>query len=353
MAAFAGLALRWRWPASLAGCFQPLYGDAVAGRRRRRRASKLSAVEVAPIDAPNGTPARPRRRRGAQRADLRPHRRRRRRRADPPAQHQAHVHADQQVIVDITTARPDVQNYGINATYTLTEIATGKTVVTGTTFARVSYDIPGQQQRFAGARGLRDAENRAAKVIADNITLAAGVVFRRGDVIRVRASLAPHAERIDGQERLIMIALKASDVDRFIARPDPARPIVLVFGPDAGLVRERVEALMRASVDDPERSVRAGAPRGRRARRRAVAAGRGGAHRAAVRRPPRGLVKAGSRNIAAAVETGARRAVDRLPRRHRGRRSAQATRRCARCARRPRTPPRCPAMPTASAISRG
>ena len=48
-----------------------------------------------------------------------------------------------------------------------------------------------------------------------------------------------------------MTAIKASDVDRFIARPDPAQPIVLVFGPDAGLVRERVDALVRASVDDP------------------------------------------------------------------------------------------------------
>ena len=74
-----------------------------------------------------------------------------------------------QVIVDITTARPDIENYGIDATYTLTDITTRKTVVTGQTFSRVSYDIPGQQQRFAGDRGLRDAENRAAKVISDNI----------------------------------------------------------------------------------------------------------------------------------------------------------------------------------------
>ena len=48
-----------------------------------------------------------------------------------------------------------------------------------------------------------------------------------------------------------MTAIKASDVDRFIAKPDPATPIMLVFGPDAGLVRERVDALVRASVDDP------------------------------------------------------------------------------------------------------
>jgi DNA polymerase III subunit delta len=47
-----------------------------------------------------------------------------------------------------------------------------------------------------------------------------------------------------------MTAMRASDVDAFLARPDPARPVVLVFGPDAGLVSERVNALIRASVDD-------------------------------------------------------------------------------------------------------
>jgi DNA polymerase III subunit delta len=49
-----------------------------------------------------------------------------------------------------------------------------------------------------------------------------------------------------------MVALKGAEVERFITRPDPARPIVLVFGPDAGLVRERAEGLVRASVDDPK-----------------------------------------------------------------------------------------------------
>src|SRR5579863_9789311 len=47
-----------------------------------------------------------------------------------------------------------------------------------------------------------------------------------------------------------MVAVKAADVDVFVARPDPARPVVLVFGPDAGLVSERVNALIKASVDD-------------------------------------------------------------------------------------------------------
>jgi len=48
-----------------------------------------------------------------------------------------------------------------------------------------------------------------------------------------------------------MVALKSSEIDGFIARPNPRRPIVLVFGPDAGLVRERVDALIKAAVDDP------------------------------------------------------------------------------------------------------
>src|SRR4029450_6557191 len=73
------------------------------------------------------------------------------------------------IIVDVNTSRPDVENYGLTATYSLTEIGTGRGVVTAQTPPRVSYDIPGQEQRFARVRGLRDAELRAAKVVADNI----------------------------------------------------------------------------------------------------------------------------------------------------------------------------------------
>jgi DNA polymerase III subunit delta len=48
-----------------------------------------------------------------------------------------------------------------------------------------------------------------------------------------------------------MVALKGFEIEKFVARPDSVRPIALVFGPDAGLVRERAEALVRISVDDP------------------------------------------------------------------------------------------------------
>ena len=49
-----------------------------------------------------------------------------------------------------------------------------------------------------------------------------------------------------------MTALKASDVDAFVARPDTARPVVLIYGPDSGLVSERAQAIVRVSVDNPD-----------------------------------------------------------------------------------------------------
>jgi DNA polymerase-3 subunit delta len=45
-------------------------------------------------------------------------------------------------------------------------------------------------------------------------------------------------------------ALRAGDIDRFLARPDPRRPIVLIYGPDSGLVSERVAAVMRAALGE-------------------------------------------------------------------------------------------------------
>jgi LPS-assembly lipoprotein len=151
------------------GCFQPLYGERAAyGSVNPGIGYKMASVEVVPIDAPNGT--RVARIGVSVRNELiyeltgggSP--------ASTTHQLKVNLSANtKQVIVDINTARPDIQNYSLDASYTLTDLATGKVVVNGRTFARVSYDIPGQEQRFAGARGLRDAENRAAKDIAENI----------------------------------------------------------------------------------------------------------------------------------------------------------------------------------------
>lgn len=48
-----------------------------------------------------------------------------------------------------------------------------------------------------------------------------------------------------------MVALRGKEIDAFLARPDAGRPIILLYGADAGLVRERAEALLASAVDDP------------------------------------------------------------------------------------------------------
>ena len=48
-----------------------------------------------------------------------------------------------------------------------------------------------------------------------------------------------------------MVALRGKEIDAFLAKPDLGRPIILLYGPDAGLVRERANALLASAVDDP------------------------------------------------------------------------------------------------------
>jgi LPS-assembly lipoprotein len=71
--------------------------------------------------------------------------------------------------IDPTSGRPDSQIQIVIASYQLIELGTGKMVLNDMTIAHVDYDIPGSQQRFAGQRARRDAEDRAIQVAADAI----------------------------------------------------------------------------------------------------------------------------------------------------------------------------------------
>ena len=46
--------------------------------------------------------------------------------------------------------------------------------------------------------------------------------------------------------------IPAGQVERFVKAPNPKTPVVLVYGPDEGLVRERVDRLIRTVLDDPK-----------------------------------------------------------------------------------------------------
>jgi len=84
------------------------------------------------------------------------------------------------LIVDPNTGLPSSENYGIDAQYNLVELASNKSVMNGSTFSRVSYDMPGSYQRFSRARALRDAEDRAANEIAENIQTRLAAFFTAG-----------------------------------------------------------------------------------------------------------------------------------------------------------------------------
>jgi LPS-assembly lipoprotein len=156
-----------RWAAVLAAaaltaaCFQPLYGEKAPGAPGADMRSAMASVGVDQIAAPNGTPesriAVELRNRllflltgGA--GGISP-------------THRLKITmttGKSAIIVDIQTGRTEAEIVSIDASFTLTELATKKVVVNGSTFARVTSDIPGEQQRFAHSRAQREAEDRAA-----------------------------------------------------------------------------------------------------------------------------------------------------------------------------------------------
>lgn len=71
--------------------------------------------------------------------------------------------------IDPVSGRPNSSVATLVLTFRLTEIATSKTVLSDDRHIEVSYDIPGSQQRFAGQRAQRNAEDRAATLGAEAI----------------------------------------------------------------------------------------------------------------------------------------------------------------------------------------
>jgi LPS-assembly lipoprotein len=149
-----------------AACFQPLYATrSVSGTPI---GAALRQIQLDRIDAPNGTPESRIAVELQNQIDLelnggdgtvsRTH-----------ALKVRFITQRNSIITDVTTGRVEAEITGIDASFTLTELATGKVVLNGRTFSRVSSDYPGQQQRFARMRARLDAEDRAAKVIADGI----------------------------------------------------------------------------------------------------------------------------------------------------------------------------------------
>jgi LPS-assembly lipoprotein len=151
----------------LAGCFEPLYGrNPSLGDESVR--DRLGEVLIPPIPARHGSPqARVAvALHNALQFDL-----------NGAAGAIAPTHrlevtiktTDVTLSIDPVSGRPQEEIGGVTATYRLAEIATGKIVLTDSTFANAGYDIPGTQQRFAKQRAQRDAQDRAVNLVAEAI----------------------------------------------------------------------------------------------------------------------------------------------------------------------------------------
>ncbi len=160
-----------------AGCFQPMYAERADGTPGLRE--KLMGVELPPIDKPNASRAA---RLGVEIRNALAFKLYGQATGMPPTHRLVlrFTTSRSSLMIDPATALPSSENYGVDAQYNLVEIATNKSVMTGTTFSRVSYDIPGYLQRFARARALRDAEDRAAQEIAENIQTRLASYFVAG-----------------------------------------------------------------------------------------------------------------------------------------------------------------------------
>src|SRR5215470_10073888 len=161
----------------LAGCFQPMYAAHNDGTPDLR--DKLMGVELPPVDKPNGSRDA---RLGVEIRNALAFKLYGNATGMPPT-HRLVIRFTtnrSSLMVDPNTALPTSENYGIDAQFNLIDIATDKSVMTGTTFSRVTYDMPGSYQRFARSRAFRDAEDRACQEIAENIGTRIASYFSAG-----------------------------------------------------------------------------------------------------------------------------------------------------------------------------
>jgi|SRR5579871_655396 len=160
-----------------AGCFQPMYAEHADGTPALRE--KLLGVDLPPLNVPNSSHEA---RLGVEIRNALAFKLYGSATGTSPT-HRLDIKIQttrSTLMTDATTGLPTSENYGINAQFNLIELATNKSVMTGTTASRVSYDVPGSYQRYARARAFRDAEDRASQEIAERIQTRIASYFYAG-----------------------------------------------------------------------------------------------------------------------------------------------------------------------------
>ncbi|MGD0847377.1 LPS assembly lipoprotein LptE [Bradyrhizobium sp.] len=160
-----------------AGCFQPMYAEHTDGTPGLRE--KLAGVELPPVEKPNASRDA---RLGVEIRNALAFKLYGNATGASPTHRLVIKFTSNRtsLIVDPTTGLQTNEDVNVDAQYNLIEIATNKSVMTGTTFSHVSYDLPGSYQRFARARAYRDAEDRACQEIAERIQTRLASFFYAG-----------------------------------------------------------------------------------------------------------------------------------------------------------------------------
>ncbi|GLR89417.1 LPS assembly lipoprotein LptE [Bradyrhizobium iriomotense] len=163
--------------AMTAGCFQPMYAEHTDGTPGLR--DKLMGVEIPPVDKANASREA---RVGVEIRNALAFKLYGTATGAPPTHRLVlrFTTSRSSLIVSAATGLPTSENYGIDVQYNLINNTTNQSVMTGTTFSRVSYDIPGSYQRFSRQRAVRDAEDRAANEVAENISNRLAAFFTAG-----------------------------------------------------------------------------------------------------------------------------------------------------------------------------
>jgi LPS-assembly lipoprotein len=123
-----------------AGCFQPMYAEHTDGTPALRE--KLMGVDLPPVDKPNSSRDA---RLGVEIRNALAFKLYGNATGMPPT-HRLVIRftsSRSALMTDVNTGLPTSENFGLDVQYNLIEVATNKSVMTGTTFSHLSYDIPG------------------------------------------------------------------------------------------------------------------------------------------------------------------------------------------------------------------
>lgn len=146
--------------AAVAGCFQPMYGQSTLFGAGAKLRDELRQVEILEIQGRLGQEIRNDlifELTGGQGNPV----------GAPYKLAMTVTSTSQTPLVDVTSGRATSETVVLDVTYRVFDVANDRVVLAEKALARVSLDR--SQQRYAAMRAVRDAQNRAAKLVAEQI----------------------------------------------------------------------------------------------------------------------------------------------------------------------------------------